>query len=80
MPDTYTSAQKITTVAPGVIGSTRLLGNNNVSINFGVGIYEMPRTISTNYCITTGTGAFSAGPINIAAIVTVPDGSSWVIK
>jgi hypothetical protein len=80
MADTYTSPNTITTVQAGAIGTTRPSGNNQTSINFGVGIYENSQSITTNYCITTGTGAFSAGPINIAAIVTIPNGSSWTIR
>jgi hypothetical protein len=80
MADTYTNPQKITTIQAGEIGSTIVSGNPNISVNFGVGIYENAQSITTNYCITTGTSAFSAGPINIGAIVTIPNGSSWVIK
>jgi hypothetical protein len=74
----FVGNQKITTLAAGQIGTT--IPQQGVSINFDVGIYEMPKIISTDYCITTGTGAFSVGPITINAIVRVPDGSSWVIR
>ena len=78
MPDTYTTPQTIVRITPNGLGSTLL--TSQLSINYGVGIVEMPKTISTNYCITTGTGAFSVGPLNINAVVTVPDGSVWTIK
>lgn len=74
----FVGNQKITTLNAGQIGRT--IPQKDVSVNFGVGIYEMPKIISTDYCITTGTGAFSVGPLTINAVVRVPDGSSWVIK
>lgn len=42
---------------------------------------ENGQTVSTNYTITTGKNAMSAGPISIASgiTVTVPSGSTWVI-
>ena len=45
------------------------------------GLYEMSNTISSNYTITTGNNAMSAGPItvNSGVTVTVPSGSTWVI-
>jgi hypothetical protein len=80
MADTYTSPNSITTVQAGAVGLTIAPGNRNVSVNFGVGIYENAKNITTNYCITTGTSGFSAGPINISAVVTIPNGSSWTIR
>jgi hypothetical protein len=77
MPD-YIGPQTIQTIPAGELGTT--IPTTQQSINFGAGIFEMQKSITTNYCITTGTGAWSAGPINIAAVVTVPDGSSWVIR
>ena len=45
------------------------------------GLYEMANTISSNYSITSGNNALSAGPITInsGVSVTVPTGSTWVI-
>ena len=43
--------------------------------------YENPTTVTTDYTITTGYNAMSAGPITVNAgvTVTVPTGSSWNI-
>ena len=79
MSDPYTTPQTITKVPAGELGTT-LLQPIQQAVNFGVGIYENVNSITTNYCITTGSGAFSAGPITINAVVTVPDGSSWIIR
>jgi len=45
------------------------------------GLWENASTISTNYIITSGNNAISAGPILIdsAVSVTVPSGSRWVV-
>ena len=47
----------------------------------GGAIYENTNTITSNYTITTGSNAMSAGPItiNTGVTVTVPTGSTWVI-
>jgi len=44
-------------------------------------LYEMANTISTNYTITAGNNAISAGPITIISgvLVTIPSGSRWVV-
>ena len=43
--------------------------------------YENATTVTTNYTITTGKNAMSAGPITIndGVTVTIPDGSNWSI-
>ena len=43
--------------------------------------YENATTVTTNYTITTGKNAMSAGPIEIAdgITVTILDGSTWSI-
>lgn len=43
--------------------------------------YENDQTVTTNYTITTGKNALSAGPITVAVgvVVTVPTGSRWTI-
>jgi hypothetical protein len=45
------------------------------------GLYEMANTISSNYSITSGNNAMSAGPITVdsGVSVTVPSGSVWTI-
>jgi hypothetical protein len=45
------------------------------------GLYEHANTISSNYTITTGNNALSAGTmtINSGVTVTVPTGSTWTI-
>lgn len=44
--------------------------------------YENTTTITTDYTITTGKNAFSAGPITINSSinVTIPAGSTWTIS
>jgi len=43
--------------------------------------YENSQVVSTDYTITTGKNAITAGPVTINDLVTVtiPDGSNWVI-
>lgn len=43
--------------------------------------FENDQTVTTNYTITTGKNAMSAGPINVSngVIVTIPSGSEWAI-
>ena len=77
MADTYTTPQTIQTIPTGILGSTS--PQIQQSVNFGVGIYENAITINSNYCITTGTSAFSVGPLTINSIVTVPGNSTWRI-
>ena len=45
------------------------------------GLYEHANTISSNYTITSGNNALTAGPItiNTGVSVTVPTGSTWVV-
>jgi hypothetical protein len=45
------------------------------------GLYEMANTIASNYAITSGNNAMSAGPIvvNSGVSVTIPSGSRWTI-
>ena len=45
------------------------------------GIIENSNTINSNYTITTGNNAISAGTVTIAngVTVTIPNGSTWVI-
>jgi len=82
MADTYTTPQTLTKVVAGVIDRTTITPIAQASVNFGVGIYENATTITNSYCITTGSGGFSAGPIKISdgVVIRIPDGSSWTIK
>lgn len=43
--------------------------------------YENSQTITTNYTITAGKNALTAGPVTIAdgVTVTIPSGSTWVV-
>ena len=54
------------------------LGGGNTTSN---GLWENNATISSNYTITSGNNALSAGPltINSGVTVTVPSGSTWVV-
>jgi hypothetical protein len=69
----------LTTVQSGVIGNSQ--AGVISGVNFGVPIIENPTTISANYSISTGTNAYSSGPITVAdgVAVTIPDGSVWTI-
>ena len=46
-----------------------------------LGIWENASTINSNYTITSGNNGLSAGPVTIAAgvSVTVPTGSNWIV-
>jgi len=43
--------------------------------------FENGQTVTTDYTLTTGKNAVSAGPVTIASgiTVTIPSGQSWVI-
>jgi len=53
-------------------------GSSNITAQ---GLWENNATISSNYTITSGNNAMSAGKITIASgvTVTVPSGSTWTI-
>ena len=82
MADVYTGPQTLTKLVAGVLNSSKITPIAQVPVSFGVGIFEHATTITNSYCITTGSGGFSAGPIKIAdgVVVRIPDGSSWTIK
>jgi len=44
-------------------------------------IYENTTNVTASYTVTTGSNAFSVGPITVASgsTITVPSGSRWVI-
>lgn len=66
------------TAATGVKWAAAAGGGSNITAQ---GMWENALTISTNYTITSGNSAMSAGPITIASgvSVTVPSGSRWVV-
>jgi hypothetical protein len=81
-----TSALQV--VAPGTSGN--VLTSNGTTWTSSVpsgsnittqGLYENSKTISTNYTLTSGNNAMSAGPIIVdsGASVTVPAGSVWTV-
>lgn len=87
------SAATLTTARTLTIGSTGKTFNGSANVSWTVSeigaaaagaagsIVETPNTISANYTLTTNSNGMSAGPITIAAgvTVTVPSGASWVI-
>jgi len=64
--------------ASGVKWAAAAAGGSNIT---ALGMWENALTISSNYTITSGNSAMSAGPITIASgvVVTVPSGSRWVV-
>jgi hypothetical protein len=73
-----TSGQALTTNGSGTLVWSTPSGSSNITAK---GMWENALTISSNYSITSGNSAMSAGPITIAAgvSVTVPSGSRWVV-
>jgi hypothetical protein len=70
----------VTTVQSAMIGVLST-ASDNIAFTSDTPIYENLNTIRSNYTITTGSNAMSAGPIIIAdgVIITIPDGSEWSI-
>ena len=66
----------LTTNGSGVLSWSAAGGNTTTN-----GLYEHAHTISSNYSITSGNNAITAGPItiNTGVSVTVPTGSTWVV-
>jgi trimeric autotransporter adhesin len=66
------------TAAAGVKWAAASGGSSNITAQ---GMWENALTISTNYSITSGNSAMSAGPITISSgvTVTIPSGSRWVV-
>lgn len=66
-----------------IANSSALLAQFDSAGNFAVtgAIIENGQTVSSNYTVTSGRNAMSAGPITIASnvTVTVSSGSTWVI-
>ena len=71
-----TSGQVLTSAGAGAVPTWQAAPNKTTT-----GLWENAATISTNYSITAGNNAVSAGPVTIAAgvVVTVPSGSVWAI-
>jgi len=67
----------LTTNGSGVLSWSVAAGGNTTTN----GLYEHAHTISSNYSITSGNNAITAGPITInsGVSVTVPTGSTWVV-
>ena len=71
----------------GIVTATKFLNAEGSSIKAAVGggsdniFHENGQTVTTDYTITSGNNAMSAGPIIIAAgvEVIVPSGSFWTI-
>jgi hypothetical protein len=84
LPSQIGNAGKYLTTDGG--GSTGPVGASWASLDTDAnstskGLYEMSNTISSNYSISSGNNALTAGPITInsGVSVTVPTGSTWVI-
>ncbi len=73
---TGTSGQVLTSNGSGSSPSWQAAPNKTTT-----GLWENAATISSNYSITAGNNAVSAGPVTIASgiVVTVPSGSTWVV-
>ena len=72
-----TTGQMLSTNGSGTL-SWATGGGSNITAQ---GLWENNKTISSNYSITSGNNALSAGPITVASgvVVTVPSGSVWTI-
>jgi hypothetical protein len=73
------------TGATGATGATGPIGATGIGMPVGGGpdklFYENDVIMTTNYTITTGRNAMSAGPItvNSGVVLTVPSGSTYTI-
>jgi hypothetical protein len=84
---TMLASNAVTTVkvADGAITASKLDPNLNVGGATGGGtdkvFYENGQNVTTNYTISTGKNAMSAGPITVnnGITVTVPDGANWSV-
>ena len=70
----------LTTIPASLVGIVST-SSDNVAFTSDTPIYENLQTIRSNYTITTGSNAMSAGPITIAngVVITIPTGSEWSI-
>ena len=89
-PDSITFTDTLTAPSGnflGIVTATKFLNADGSSISAAVGggsdniFHENGQTVTTDYTITSGNNAMSAGPIIIAAgvEVVVPSGSFWTI-
>lgn len=71
-----TAGQVLTSAGAGAVPTWQAAPNKTTT-----GLWENAATISSNYSITAGNNAVSAGPVTIASgiTVTVPSGSTWVV-
>jgi hypothetical protein len=72
----------ISQVSANMLGVSSLPGvGAGQSANLGIAVYEQTSTLAISFAITTGTNAFSFGPITVADGVTivVPDGTIWSV-
>ena len=71
-----TTGQMLSTNGSGTLSWAT--GGGNITAQ---GLWENNKTISSNYSVTSGNNALSAGPITVASgvVVTVPSGSVWTI-
>jgi hypothetical protein len=69
----------ISTIPGHLIGNSQMIPS--AASNLGVAIVENSASITSNYCISTGSNATSAGPLTISdgVTITVPNGSTWSI-
>lgn len=70
----------LTTIAASMVGIVST-SSDNQAFTSDTPIYENLQRITSNYVVTTGSNAMSAGPITIndGITVTIPDGSVWTI-
>ena len=70
----------LTTIQSAMVGVVNT-ASDNIAFTSDTPIYENTQIIRSNYTITTGSNAMSAGPITIAdgVIITIPTGSEWSI-
>lgn len=70
----------LTTVPASLVGIVSTAVDNQ-AFNSRTPIYENAQIITSNYTISAGSNAMSAGPITIAdgVTVTVLDGSIWTV-
>jgi hypothetical protein len=95
LPSMTTTQKNAITNSAGVMVFDATLGKMNINTGSGWAsagggatgggsddaFYENTNTITSNYTITTGKNAMSAGPItiNTGVTVTIPTGSTWSI-
>jgi len=78
--DIFTVADSVSKATGGTFGGNVGV-SGTVSLSGNVPIYQNKKTIDTNYTITDGFNAMSAGPITISSgvTVTVGSGETWTV-